>query len=124
MESHVGHCADALRFFESGGGPASSVDALSSITCTSSRTSCQAGGKGVGFDHCSTYASNIMTREPELLAISLDPSPAIEAYKKHVDRTLLRENLKLTTGQRVVKMIAALRLAEELRRSSGTAAKR
>jgi len=41
----------------------------------------------------------------------------IEAYKKDVDRTLLRENLKLTTAQRIEKMIAVLAFAEELRRS-------
>jgi hypothetical protein len=29
--------------------------------------------------------------------------PVIEAYKKDVDRTLLRENLKLTFEQRVLK---------------------
>ncbi len=49
--------------------------------------------------------------------MSLDPSPVIEAYKDGVDRTLLRENLKLTTGERVMKMIAALRFAEAVRRS-------
>jgi len=53
----------------------------------------------------------------ELFAVSLDPSPAIEAYKKDVDRTLLRENLKLSTAERVDKMIAALRFAEAVRRS-------
>jgi hypothetical protein len=36
--------------------------------------------------------------------------PVIEAYKKDVDRTLLRENLKLTPEQRVQK-------AESLHRS-------
>jgi len=56
-------------------------------------------------------------REAELLFVSLDPSPVIEAYKDGVDRTLLRENLKLTTGERVVKMISALRFAEAVRRS-------
>jgi hypothetical protein len=29
----------------------------------------------------------------ELIPVSLDPCPVIEAYKKDVDRTLLRENL-------------------------------
>ena len=35
-----------------------------------------------------------------------DPTvdPVVEAYKKDVDRTLLRENLKLTPGQRVEKL--------------------
>jgi hypothetical protein len=40
-------------------------------------------------------------------AIELAPAdyvdPVIEAYKKHVDRTLLRENLKLTVEQRLKK---------------------
>jgi hypothetical protein len=45
------------------------------------------------------------------------PDPVIEAYKKDVDRTLLRENLRLTTTERVRKMIAALRFAEAVRRS-------
>lgn len=56
-------------------------------------------------------------RETALLPVSLDPNPTIEAYKKDVDRTLLRENLKLTTEQRVRKMIAALRFAEAVRQS-------
>ena len=55
--------------------------------------------------------------ESDVLPVSLEPTPAIEAYKKDVDRTLLRENLKLTTSERVDKMIAALRFAEAVRRS-------
>ena len=58
-----------------------------------------------------------MAGRDELLEISLDPDPVIEAYKKDVDRTLLRENLKLTVEERVKKMQAALRLVEEIRRS-------
>lgn len=56
----------------------------------------------------------------ELPWVSLEPSPVIEAYKRDVDRTLIRENLKLTTEERVRKMIAALRLVEEIQRSSRT----
>lgn len=41
--------------------------------------------------------------------------PVIEAYKKHVDVTLIREQLRRTIDERVARMIAALRLAEELR---------
>jgi hypothetical protein len=41
----------------------------------------------------------------------------IEAYKKHVDRTLLRENLKLTPEQRVLKLVELQKLAEEARRA-------
>ena len=56
-----------------------------------------------------------MGEPPELPRVSLDPSPVIEAYKKDVDRTLIRENLRLTTDERVKKMIAVLRLVEEIR---------
>lgn len=52
-----------------------------------------------------------------LMDVSLDPDRVIEAYKKDVDRTLLRENLKLTVEERVKKMQAALRFVEEIRRS-------
>jgi hypothetical protein len=55
--------------------------------------------------------------EPELLTVSLDPDPTIDAYKKDVDRTLLRENLKLTPDERVRKMIAVLRFSEAVRHS-------
>ena len=55
--------------------------------------------------------------EPAFRSVTLDPNPVIEAYKKDVDRTLLRENLRLTTTERVRKMIAALRFAEAVRRS-------
>lgn len=41
----------------------------------------------------------------------------IEAYKKDVDRTLLRENLKLTPEQRVLQLMALLKAADELRRA-------
>jgi hypothetical protein len=58
-----------------------------------------------------------MAAGSELPFISLDPDPVIEAYKKDVDRTLIRENLKLTVEERVKKMIGALRLVEEIRRS-------
>jgi len=43
--------------------------------------------------------------------------PVIEAYKKHIDRTLLRENLKLTVEQRLRALMELQRLSEELRRA-------
>lgn len=58
------------------------------------------------------------------IPVSLEPSPVIEAYKAGVDRTLLRENLKLSPDERVRKMISVLRFAEEVRRSGREAAKR
>lgn len=45
----------------------------------------------------------------------LEPNPVIEAYKKDVDRTLIRENLKLTPEQRVLKLMEMQRFAQELR---------
>ena len=42
--------------------------------------------------------------------------PVIEAYKKDVDRTMLRENLKLTTDERSRKFESAMELVWELRR--------
>lgn len=43
--------------------------------------------------------------------------PVIEAYKQHVDRSLLRENLKLTPEERLQKLWALQQWAEELRRA-------
>ncbi len=44
-----------------------------------------------------------------------DCDPVIEVYKKDVDRTLLRENLKLTVEERFVKFERFLEFAQELR---------
>ena len=43
--------------------------------------------------------------------------PVVAAYMRDVDRTLLRENLKLTPEQRVRRLVAFLRFAGELRRA-------
>ena len=45
------------------------------------------------------------------------PDPVIDAYKKDVDRTLIRENLRLTPDQRVRKFVSFMRLIEELQRA-------
>ena len=60
-----------------------------------------------------------MASEP----VTLDPDPVIEAFKRDVDRTLLRENLKLTPEQRLRKLqdfvafLATLREAGRAQRS-------
>ncbi len=54
---------------------------------------------------------------------TLEPDPVIEAYKKDIDRTLLRENLKLTPDQRLRKLVAFLGFIEEVR-DAGRAAGR
>jgi hypothetical protein len=41
--------------------------------------------------------------------------PVIEVYKKDVDRTLLRENLKLTVEERFLKFKRFWQFAQELR---------
>jgi hypothetical protein len=52
-------------------------------------------------------------------AVELAPAdycdPVIEAYKKDVDRTLLRENLKLTVEQRIRKAMSFHEAIDELR---------
>ena len=40
--------------------------------------------------------------------------PVIEAYKKHIDRTLIRHNLRLTVDQRFRQLMELQRFAEEL----------
>ena len=45
----------------------------------------------------------------DLIAVSLEPNPVIEAYKPGVDRTLILENLKLIPAERAEKMLGALR---------------
>ena len=56
------------------------------------------------------------TSLPEDL-VPLPPDPVIEVYKRDVDRTLLRENLKLTVEQRFEKQMAIHRFAEEMRKA-------
>lgn len=51
--------------------------------------------------------------------IELDP--VIEAYKKDVDRTLLRQNLQRTPDERWSNFMMAMRLAEEVRQAGAKA---
>lgn len=43
----------------------------------------------------------------------------IEVYKEGIDRTLIRENLKLTPEQRLLQLMALQEFAEELRAAGG-----
>ena len=52
-----------------------------------------------------------IAREP------VQPDPVIEAYKKDIDRTLLRENLKLNVEERLRQLMELQKFAEELRRA-------
>lgn len=47
----------------------------------------------------------------------LEPDPVVEFYKKDVDVTLLRENLKLSVEERFRILMDLQRFAEELRRA-------
>jgi hypothetical protein len=53
--------------------------------------------------------------KPSVVDVSLAPDPVIEAYKKDIDRTLIRENLKLTPDQRILQLMKLQAFAEELR---------
>lgn len=46
-----------------------------------------------------------------------ESDPVTEVYKKDVDRTLLRENLKLTVEERLRNLMRHQRFAEEMRRA-------
>jgi hypothetical protein len=56
-------------------------------------------------------------------AAALRSDPVIDAYKRDVDRTLLRRNLKLSVEDRFLQLMELQRFARELRRA-GTAARR
>ena len=47
----------------------------------------------------------------------ITPDPVIEAYKKDVDRTLLREHLRMTPAERIDRMVALTELTAELARA-------
>ncbi len=48
--------------------------------------------------------------------------PVVDAYKRHVDRTLLRENLRRSPEERLRRLAELQRLAAELRRARRKAA--
>ena len=54
----------------------------------------------------------------------MEADPVIELYKKDVDRTLLRENLKLSVEERFLRLMELQRFAEELQRAGQVARKR
>ena len=51
------------------------------------------------------------------------PDPVVEAYKRDIDRTLLRQNLRRTVTERVENLIALQRLAAEAVRAGRSAGK-
>jgi hypothetical protein len=61
--------------------------------------------------------------ETKDLALPDLPDPLIDAFKKDVDRTLLRENLKLTVEQRARKMQAFIKSVDAIPGLAATAKK-
>ena len=61
-----------------------------------------------------------MAKQPSLFP----PDPVIEAYKKDIDRTLIRENMKRTVEERFERLMELQRFAEELQRAGREARKR
>jgi hypothetical protein len=61
------------------------------------------------------------TRTPQ--PATVEPDPVIEAYKKDVDRTLLRQSLELSVEERLRRLQAALRFLEEWRGAAGKASR-
>ena len=51
------------------------------------------------------------------MSTPFESDPVIEAYKKDVDRTLIRENLKLTFEERLANLEALQKFAIEIRRA-------
>ncbi len=49
------------------------------------------------------------------------PDPVVEAYKRDLDRSLLRENLKLTVEQRFLELMRLQQFADELQHAKRTA---
>jgi hypothetical protein len=55
------------------------------------------------------------SRKTEYSLARFPLDPVIEAYKRDIDRTLLRENLKLSVEERFLKLMELQRFATELR---------
>jgi len=59
-----------------------------------------------------------MARQHPTADVALEPDPVVEAYKKDIDRTLLRENLKLTPDERLRKLQDFVTFIHGLRRAT------
>jgi hypothetical protein len=55
---------------------------------------------------------------------AIEPDPVVDAYKKDVDRTLLRENLRRTPDERLRALMELQKFADELRAAGAAARKR
>ncbi len=64
-----------------------------------------------------------MTASAAAQQIDSSPDPVIEEYKKGVDRTLIRENLRKTHEERLLTLQRTLEFIEEVR-AAGEAMRR
>ena len=62
--------------------------------------------------------------QPSLRGADAEPDPVVEAYKQHVDRSLIRENLKRSVEERFQRLIELRQFAAELRRAGLAASQR
>ena len=56
--------------------------------------------------------------------VELETDPVIEAYKKDIDRSLIRENLRLSIEERFERLMRLQEFAAELQRAGREAVKR
>jgi hypothetical protein len=66
-------------------------------------------------------ALNILRDEVSVIACKTMKVAGIEDYMRDIDRSLLRENLKLTPAQRLEKFMKFRDFTSELRRAGGNA---
>ena len=52
---------------------------------------------------------------PRDVHVEFGPDPVIDAFKKDIDRSLIRENLKLTPDERLRKLQAFMEFVQGLR---------
>src|SRR5688572_22135046 len=63
-----------------------------------------------------SYLQSMIDRSPRDREPQFETDPVIEAYKRDIDRTLLRENLRKSVEERLAALVALQHLAEEARR--------
>lgn len=56
--------------------------------------------------------------------LPFEPDPVIEIYKRDIDRTLIRENLKKTVRERLENLMALQRFSAELQRAGRAACRK
>jgi hypothetical protein len=62
-----------------------------------------------------------MKESPEKTTSVLVLDPVVEAYRKDVDVSLIRENLRLSVSQRFEQLMKLQRFAEELQQAGSNA---